>query len=385
MLKFEILSRAGESSGAPRRGRLTLDHGTVETPAFMPVGTAGTVKAARFSDLETAGAEIVLANTYHLMLRPGGDLIRKLGGLHRFISWDHPILTDSGGYQVMSLSGTRKITEEAVLFRSHLDGSPHLLTPERAVELQVGDFGVDIAMVLDECTSYPATRDDARRSMERTHRWARRGRDRFEELSATSAIGPGKSAQFGIVQGGMYPDLRAESAAAIGAMGFEGVASGGLSVGEPKDEMRAMVETTGPLLPLEKPRYLMGVGRPDDLLHAVAHGFDLFDCVLPTRAARHGLLYTSEGTVAIKQARYREDTSPPDPACSCPTCRRHSRAYLRHLFLLGEPTAATLLTVHNLQAILDLMRRIRDALDSNRFHELVSAEADVSAETRKDP
>jgi queuine tRNA-ribosyltransferase len=227
--------------------------------------------------------------------------------------------------------------------------------------------------VLDECTSYPASRDEARLSMERTHRWARRGRDRFEELTATSASGPGKSAQFGIVQGGMHPDLRAESAASIGAMGFEGVASGGLSVGEPKDEMRAMVEATGPLLPLEKPRYLMGVGRPDDLVHAVAQGFDLFDCVLPTRAARHGLLYTSEGTVAIKQARYREDMSPPDPACACPTCRRHSRAYLRHLFLLGEPTAATLLTVHNLQAILDLMQRIRDALDSNRFHELVSA------------
>jgi queuine tRNA-ribosyltransferase len=373
VLKFEILSRAGESSGAPRRGRLTLDHGTVETPAFMPVGTAGTVKAARFSDLETAGAQIVLANTYHLMLRPGGELIRKLGGLHRFIGWNHPILTDSGGYQVMSLAGTRKITEEAVLFRSHLDGSPHLLTPERAVDLQVGDFGVDIAMALDECTSYPASRDEARLSMERTHRWARRGRDRFEELTATSASGPGKSAQFGIVQGGMHPDLRAESAASIGAMGFEGVASGGLSVGEPKEEMRAMVEATGPLLPLEKPRYLMGVGRPDDLVHAVAQGFDLFDCVLPTRAARHGLLYTSEGTVAIKQARYREDLSPPDPNCVCPTCRRHSRAYLRHLFLLGEPTAATLLTVHNLQAILDLMQRIRDALDSNRFHELVSA------------
>lgn len=369
MLGFEILKRAGSGPGAPRRGRLTLDHGVVETPVFMPVGTAGTIKAARFSDLESAGAEIVLANTYHLMLRPGGDLIRKLGGLNRFIGWDRPILTDSGGFQVMSLSGTRTLTEEAVLFRSHLDGSPHLLTPELAVEHQVRDFGVDVAMALDECTPYPATREEARLSMERTHRWALRGRSRFEELKQPGPDGKYRGSQFGIVQGGMYADLRAESAAFLSALGFEGIAAGGLSVGEPKEQMREMVETTGPLLPVASPRYLMGVGRPDDLVHAVAHGFDMFDCVLPTRAARHGLLYTSEGTVAIKQARYREDARPPDPACSCPTCARHSRAYLRHLFMLGEPTAATLLTVHNLHAILDLMQRIRDALDSNGFNE----------------
>ncbi len=358
MLRFERLSGSGPG---PRRGRLTLDHGTVETPAFMPVGTAGTVKAARWSDVETAGAQIVLANTYHLMLRPGGDTIRRLGGLHRFAGWSRPILTDSGGYQVMSLAGSRALSEEGVVFRSHVDGSPHTLTPERAVDLQLGDFGVDVAMVLDECTPWPATKDEARASMDLTHRWAARAAAR------RAALGSPRGALFGIVQGGMYPDLRAESAAAVAALPFEGVACGGLSVGEPKDEMRAMVAATAPLLPEEKPRYLMGVGRPDDLIDAVARGFDLFDCVLPTRAARHGLLYTSAGTLAIKHARYREDAAPPDADCGCPTCRRHSRAYLRHLFVAGEPTAATLLTVHNLTAILDLMRGIREALAANRF------------------
>ncbi len=358
MLRFDRLTAAGPG---PRRGRLTLDHGTVETPAFMPVGTAGTVKAARWSDLEAAGAEIVLANTYHLMLRPGGDTVRRLGGLHAFTGWSRPILTDSGGYQVMSLAGSRTLSEDGVLFRSHVDGSAHALTPERAVELQLGDFGVDVAMVLDECTPWPATKDEARTSMELTHRWAARAAARRE------ALGSPRGALFGIVQGGMYPDLRAESAAAIAALPFDGVACGGLSVGEPKDEMRAMVAATAPLLPEDRPRYLMGVGRPDDLIDAVARGFDLFDCVLPTRAARHGLLYTSEGTLAIKHARYREDAAPPDRSCGCATCRRHSRAYLRHLFVAGEPTAATLLTVHNLTAILDLMRGIREALASNRF------------------
>lgn len=358
MLRFERFSGGG---AGPRRGRLTLDRGAVETPAFMPVGTAGTVKAARWSDLEAAGAEIVLANTYHLMLRPGGDAVRRLGGLHRFTGWDRPILTDSGGYQVMSLAGSRTLSEEGVVFRSHLDGSQHALTPERAVDLQLGDFGVDVAMVLDECTPWPATKDEARASMALTHRWAARAVARREALGASGG------ALFGIVQGGMHEDLRAESAAAVAALPFDGVACGGLSVGEPKDEMRAMVAWTAPLLPEDKPRYLMGVGRPDDLIDAVARGFDLFDCVLPTRAARHGLLYTSEGTLAIKHARFREDAGPPDRSCACATCRRHSRAYLRHLFTLGEPTAATLLTVHNLTAILDLMRGIREALASNRF------------------
>jgi queuine tRNA-ribosyltransferase len=361
MLRFEVLSSSGGGARGPRRGRLTLDHGLVETPAFMPVGTAGTVKAARWSDVEAAGAEIVLANTYHLMLRPGGDVVRRLGGLHRFVGWDRPILTDSGGYQVMSLAGNRTLSEEGVLFRSHVDGSAHALSPERAVDLQLGDFGVDVAMVLDECTPYPATEDAALASMELTHRWARRAVERRDALGGT------RGALFGIVQGGMFPGLRERSAAAIAALPFDGIACGGLSVGEPKEEMRAMVAHTGPLLPVGRPRYLMGVGRPDDLLHAVAQGFDMFDCVLPTRAARHGLLYTSRGTLAIKHARYREDDAPPDPACGCPTCRRHSRAYLRHLYVSGEPSAATLMTVHNLTAILDLMRGIREALDAKRY------------------
>ncbi len=363
MLRFEVLSPAGGGTRGPRRGRLTLDHGSVETPAFMPVGTAGTVKAARWSDVEAAGAEIVLANTYHLMLRPGGDVVRRLGGLHRFVGWERPILTDSGGYQVMSLAGNRTLSEEGVLFRSHVDGSAHALSPERAVDLQLEDFGVDVAMVLDECTPYPATEDAARTSMELTHRWARRAIERRDARAGTRRAG----ALFGIVQGGMFPGLRDQSAAAIAALPFDGIACGGLSVGEPKEEMRAMVAHTGPLLPEGRPRYLMGVGRPDDLLHAVAQGFDMFDCVLPTRAARHGLLYTSRGTLAIKHARYREDDAPPDPACGCPTCRRHSRAYLRHLYVAGEPSAATLMTVHNLTAILDLMRGIREALDANRY------------------
>ena len=360
-LRFERLAR-DPATGA-RRGRLTLAHGSVETPAFMPVGTAGSVKAVSWDDVTRAGAEIVLANTYHLMLRPGGDAIRRLGGLHRFTGWSRPILTDSGGFQVMSLAANRRIREDGVLFRSHLDGSEHLLSPERAVDLQLGDFGVDVAMVLDECTPHPASRETARASMERTHRWAARSLERAARLREGGASG----ALFGIVQGGMYETLRAESVSALAALRFEGLACGGLSVGEPKEEMRAMVAFTGPRLPEERPRYLMGVGRPDDLIHAVAHGFDLFDCVLPTRAARHGLLYTSNGTVVVKHARYREDPAPPDPSCGCPTCRTHSLAYLRHLFVSGEPSAALYLTVHNLTAILDLMRRIREALDAGAF------------------
>ncbi|MGE5346748.1 MAG: tRNA guanosine(34) transglycosylase Tgt [Acidithiobacillales bacterium] len=376
---FERLARDPATSA--RRGRLSLAHGTVETPAFVPVGTAGSVKAVSWEDVVRAGAEIVLANTYHLMLRPGGDVIRHLGGLNRFTGWAKPILTDSGGYQVMSLAGHRKLMEEGVLFRSHVDGAEHLLTPERAVELQIRDFGVDVAMVLDECTPYPATPEAARVSMERTHRWALRSLKRFEELRD----GGGAGELFGIVQGGMYGELRAESVATLAALPFDGLACGGLSVGEPKAEMRAMVARTGSLLPEDRPRYLMGVGRPDDLLHAVAHGFDLFDCVLPTRAARHGLLYTSEGTLVIRHARHREDPSPPDAGCGCPTCRTHSRAYLRHLYLSGEPTAALLLTVHNLTAILDLMRRIRDALSTGGFATWsAAAAARLSSDDRKD-
>jgi queuine tRNA-ribosyltransferase len=378
-LRFERI--ALDAATSARRGRLTLAHGRVETPAFMPVGTAGSVKAVSWGDVARAGAEIVLANTYHLMLRPGGDVIRRLGGLHRFTGWPKPILTDSGGFQVMSLAAHRKLGEDGVLFRSHLDGSEHLLTPERAVELQLRDFDVDVAMVLDECTPYPASREAVRASMERTHRWAARSLTRALEIREGRAAG----ALFGIVQGGMHEDLRSDSVAALAALPFDGLACGGLSVGEPKPEMRAMVAFTGPRLPEERPRYLMGVGRPDDLVHAVAHGFDLFDCVLPTRAARHGLLYTSDGTLVIKHARYREDPSPPDPACGCPTCRTSSRAYLRHLFVSGEPSAGLLLTVHNLTAILDLMRRIREALERGEFATWSAAAAGrLSTHDRKD-
>ncbi len=385
MLRFELLARDGDAPGAARRGRLHLDHGVVETPAFMPVGTAGTVKAVRFDDVEALGASIVLANTYHLMVRPGTDVIRRLGGLHRFTGWSRPILTDSGGFQVLSLAATRKVTEDGVLFRSHVDGSPHRLTPERAAALQLVDLGVDVAMVLDECPPWGVSREEARASMERTHRWALRGRDAFQSFrEGLAAAGePPRGAQFGIVQGGMYEDLRAESAATLSALGFEGMACGGVSVGEPKELMRATVERTGPLLPVDRPRYLMGVGRPDDLVHAVLHGFDMFDCVLPTRAARHGLAYLRDGgTLVIRNARHREDPSPLDPGCPCPSCSRHSRAYLRHLFLAGEPTAATLLTLHNLHAILDLMRRIREALDRRQLPALAAAV--LAAAGRKD-
>ncbi len=382
---FEPLAR--DPASLARRGRLSLAHGTVETPAFVPVGTAGSVKAVSWEDVLRAGAEIVLANTYHLMLRPGGDAIRRLGGLNRFTGWAKPILTDSGGYQVMSLAGHRKLMEEGVLFRSHLDGAEHLLTPERAVELQIRDFRSDVAMVLDECTPYPATREAARASMERTHRWALRSLKRREEIIGRGDVSPRTPLPllFGIVQGGMYRELRAESVATLAARPFDGLACGGLSVGEPKAEMREMVALAGPLLPEDRPRYLMGVGRPDDLLHAVSQGFDLFDCVLPTRAARHGLLYTSEGTLVIRHARHREDPSPPDPACTCPTCRTHSRAYLRHLYVSGEATAALLLTVHNLTAILDLMRRIREALSTGGFATwAAAAAARLSTDDRKD-
>ncbi len=366
MTSFQIL--ATDAAGTARRGRLSLAHGTVETPAFMPVGTAGSVKAVTFSDVEAAGASIVLANTYHLMLRPGGEFLRNASGLHRFIGWARPVLTDSGGYQVMSLAKRRVLREEGVLFRSHIDGQEFLLTPESAAELQFRDFGSDIGMVLDECTPYPSTLEEARRSMELTHRWAVRGRSALENLRQSDERAQ-TLLQFGIVQGGMHEELRRESVSFISSAGFEGVACGGVSVGEPKAEMRHMVELTGPLLPEDRPRYLMGVGRPDDLIHAVSWGFDLFDCVLPTRSARHGLAFTAHGPLTIKNARYKADFRPLMEGCPCECCRRHTRAYLRHLFLLGEPTAAILLTLHNLRLILDLMRRIREALDADRFAE----------------
>jgi queuine tRNA-ribosyltransferase len=352
---FRVLSVDGRA----RRGELRTPHGVVQTPAFMPVGTQGAVKAVRHADVAEAGAEIVLGNTYHLYLRPGDELIARRGGLHRFIGWERPILTDSGGFQVFSLAERRVISEEGAQFRSHLDGSLHMLTPERAVDIQA-HLGSDIAMVLDECLAYPAERDAVAASMQRSVRWARRCRERRAAHAAAQA-------QFGIVQGGVFDDLRRESADATVAIGFEGYAIGGLSVGEPADVMYAVVASTARHLPSERPRYLMGTGTPQDLVECVARGIDMFDCVLPTRNARNGQLFTSLGRINIKNAQYAEDDRPPDPACGCYTCRRHSRAYLRHLFLAGEMTAATLNTLHNLTFYLDTMRKIRDAIAFGTF------------------
>jgi queuine tRNA-ribosyltransferase len=359
------------SDGAARLGEFRTPHGVVQTPAFMPVGTQGSVKAMRHRDLEEAGAHIILGNTYHLYLRPGDQLIARRGGLHRFIGWPHPILTDSGGYQVFSLADRRKITEEGADFRSHLDGSPHLLTPERAVDIQAR-LGSDIAMVLDECLAYPASKDVAAHSMERSVRWAARCRTRLIEIrdgEAASDVGATNlgQAQFGIVQGGVFQDLRDQSAAATVDIGFEGYAIGGLSVGEPIDLMYAVVRDTARRLPEGQPRYLMGAGTPEDLVECVARGIDMFDCVLPTRNARNGQLFTSEGRINIKNARHAEDDGPVDPACQCYTCRTHSRAYLRHLYMAGEMTAGALNTLHNLSFYLDTMRRIRDAISFRTF------------------
>jgi queuine tRNA-ribosyltransferase len=363
---FEVTHRSGRA----RRGRMMTGHGLVETPAFMPVGTQGAVKAVTARDLVDLGADIILGNTYHLFLRPGDAPIARLGGLHRFIGWDRPILTDSGGYQVFSLAGIRRLDEEGVRFRSHLDGAEHLLTPERAADIQA-QLGSDIAMVLDECAASPAPAASARGAMERTHRWAARGRARFQAIRHGSVDGvvvtnPGQ-AQFGIVQGGIDPDLRAESVQRTLDVGFEAYAIGGLSVGEPVETMYDVVSHTAPLLPEDRPRYLMGTGMPDDLVECVARGIDLFDCVLPTRNARNGQLLTREGRIVIKNARFAEDPRPPDPDCGCYTCRGFSRAYLRHLFLANEMTAATLNTLHNLHFYLDTMRRVREAIMFGTF------------------
>jgi queuine tRNA-ribosyltransferase len=342
----------------------------------MPVGTQGTVKAALHRDVRDAGAEIILGNTYHLFLRPGDELIARRGGLHAFIGWNRPILTDSGGFQIFSLAERRVIREEGAEFQSHLDGSRHTLTPERAVDIQAR-LGSDIAMVLDECLSYPASRDDTAASMERSLRWARRCRDRFVSLvdrgTLSGPSGPDiqlsnpEQAQFGIVQGGVVQDLRDESAHGTTAIGFEGYAIGGLSVGEPIDVMYAVTEQTARQLPVDRPRYLMGAGTPEDLVECVARGIDMFDCVMPTRNARNGQLFTSEGRINIRNARYAEDDRPLDPACGCYTCRHHSRAYLRHLHLAGEMTGGALNTLHNLAFYLDTMRRIRDAIAFRTF------------------
>jgi queuine tRNA-ribosyltransferase len=363
---FELLNR----DGAARRGRLTTPHGVVETPVFMPVGTQGTVKAMTPRDLTDVGATIILGNTYHLYLRPGDELIARRGGLHKFIGWSWPLLTDSGGYQVFSLAARRKVEEGGVHFRSHLDGASYALTPEAAVDIQAR-LGSDIAMVLDECPQLPSAPGILRESVELTARWAARARARMLQLrggSVPDVVRMNKGqAQFGIVQGGTEPELRRLSAERTLAIGFEGYAIGGLSVGETPEQMYDTVELTAPLLPVGQPRYLMGVGTPLDLVEGVARGIDMFDCVMPTRNARNGQLFTSEGVLNIKNARFAEDDGPADPACACYTCGHFSRAYLRHVFVAGEIIASTLNTLHNLYFYLDTMERIRHAIAFGTF------------------
>ena len=383
-----------QTDGPARRGVLTTPHGTVQTPAFMPVGTRGAIKGITFRDVRDAGAEIILGNTYHLHLRPGDELIARAGGLHAFTGWPHPILTDSGGYQVFSLAAMRTVTEDGVAFRSHLDGTLCALSPESATDIQAR-LGSDIAMALDELVGGeargPGGEDrppgpsnleprtphlGSRQAMERSVRWAQRARTRMQQLRADPATAaavpvtnPGQ-AQFGIIQGGIDPALRTESVQATVAIGFEAYAIGGLSVGEPVDVMYDVVAHTAPQLPADRPRYLMGTGMPDDLVECVARGIDMFDCVLPTRNARNGQLLTRHGILVIKNAQYAEDRRPPDPDCGCYTCRHCSRAYLRHLFTAGEMTAKTLLTVHNLYFYLDLMAKIREAIGFGSFGKL---------------
>jgi queuine tRNA-ribosyltransferase len=371
-VSFSFSASKTDASGA-RRGNLATPHGKIETPAFMPVGTSATIKALRHEALEELGAGIILANTYHLYLRPGEELIRKLGGLHRFMSWPGAILTDSGGYQVFSLSALRKITDEGVTFRSHLDGSEHLLTPEKAVEIQLA-LGSDIAMALDECIETPSPRDKAEAAVVRTTQWARRARRHF--LAKENSHGESEQWQFGIVQGATFADLRRESARQLLDLGFPGYAVGGLAVGEPHAMTCEMTGEVTALLPADRPRYLMGVGRPEQLADYVALGIDMMDCVLPTRAARHACLYTSEGRVLIKNARYAADERPVDPLCTCSVCKRYSRAYLRHLFAAGEITAAILGTHHNVHFYLDIMRQIREAIE---FGNLAKFSAEMQA------
>jgi queuine tRNA-ribosyltransferase len=357
-ISFELIKKSAR--GDARRGRLTTPHGTVETPAFMPVGTAAAVKAMRPEQVAELGADIVLSNTYHLYLRPGEQIVKEAGGLHRFMNWDRAVLTDSGGFQVFSLGALRKITEEGVSFRSHIDGSAHMLSPEKSVEIQ-NALGADIIMAFDECAPYPADRAYIEASLARTTRWLRRCKD-FHKNTDTQSL-------FGIMQGGVYADLRARSAQEITELDLPGYAIGGLSVGEPKPLMYEMLEVSVPLLPAEKPRYLMGVGSPDCLFEGVERGIDMFDCVLPTRVARNGRALTSQGDINIKNARFERDFSALDPKCGCYVCRNYSRAYLRHLFKAKEMLSAMLLTTHNLTFLQDLMRGMRRAIEEDRFSE----------------
>lgn len=357
---FTVLAR--DPSGA-RRGKIVTDRGAVATPAFMPVGTQGTVKALSSLDLESIGAEIILANTYHLYLRPGERLIADMGGLHRFMSWQRPILTDSGGYQITSLSDLVRIGEEGVEFKSHLDGSTHFLSPEKIVSIQLA-IGSDIMMVLDECRSWPCERRIASSAVERTTLWARRSVGaygaRIEREGRERVL-------FGIVQGSIYPDLRKRSVEDLRELDFPGYAIGGLSVGEPKEETFATLERTAPLLPEDRPRYLMGVGLPEDVIEAVGMGIDLFDCVLPTRNARNGSVFTSEGKLVVRNAAFAKDDRPLDPRCGCAVCKRYSRAYLRHLFNAGEMLGPTLATYHSVYFYLHMFSGLRQAIEEGRF------------------
>jgi queuine tRNA-ribosyltransferase len=348
------------TDGAARRGQLRFPRGSIETPAFMPVGTYGTVKSLTPEELESLGAEIILGNTFHLMLRPGPEIIRAHGGLHAFMHWQRPMLTDSGGFQVWSLTSRNKVTEEGVEFQAPTDGHRVFLSPEVSMDMQ-NALGSDIQMVFDECTTYPASESEARRSMELSLRWAQRSRRRFMELDNPDRV------LFGIVQGGMYPLLRKESLEGLLEIGFEGLALGGLSVGEPLEERIAVLDYTVPLMPADRPRYVMGVGLPTDILDAVMRGVDMFDCVIPTRHARNGYLFTEDGTLRIRNSRYRDDTGPLQSDCSCYTCRNYSRAYLRHLDACGEILGARLNTIHNLHFYLELMRRIRAAIEAGRL------------------
>jgi queuine tRNA-ribosyltransferase len=357
---FEVLHT--DSKTGARIGVLHTPHGDVPTPAFMPVGTGGAVKAMPKQWLEALDSRIILGNTYHLFLRPGHERIARLGGLHKFISWNGAILTDSGGYQVFSHRELRDIGEEGVRFRSHLDGSSNFFTPENVIDIQRA-LGSDVAMVLDDCTPYPTGYVDAEASMELSMRWAKRGREQWRRED------DGMRGLFGIVQGSVYPDLRKRSTEALLGMDFSGIAIGGLSVGEPKDLMYEIVESTVPLLPRDQPRYLMGVGTPEEIIRSVAMGIDIFDCVLPTRNARNGCLFTSRGRILIKNSIYAEDESPLDPNCSCQTCRNFSKAYLRHLFLSGEHLSAVYNTVHNLTFYLDMMQKMRQAIPPGFFND----------------
>ncbi|WP_035052735.1 tRNA guanosine(34) transglycosylase Tgt [Andreprevotia chitinilytica] len=354
-MQFQLKTTSGDA----RRGTLTLNHGVVETPVFMPVGTYGTVKAMTPRDLTEINAQICLGNTFHLWLRPGLDVIEKFGGLHAFMGWDKPILTDSGGFQVFSLGAMRKITEHGVKFQSPINGDKLLLTPEESMRIQTV-LNSDIVMIFDECTPYPADRKQAADSMRMSYRWAKRSKDEFTARENPNAL-------FGIVQGGMYEDLRDESLAGLDDIGFHGMAIGGLSVGEPKEDMARILAHTAPRLPVNKPRYLMGVGTPEDLVFGVSQGIDMFDCVMPTRNARNGMLFTRYGDIKIKNAKHRLDTRPLDESCDCYTCRNFSRAYLHHLFRAGEILGSQLNTIHNLHYYQVIMREMREAIEADRF------------------